>query len=87
MIHSEGSEDPYIYAYNILVSLNRMLSEDYPDTIEEVCDSNIILSDENLEQYNLACEGIEIVTLDRWDETHGSTEYITDWSSLNETDK
>lgn len=74
IIQSRGSEDKYVYAYNILVSLNRMLSEDYPNTIEEVCEINTILNDDIY--YDLAIEGMMLVKYDRWDETHNSTDYI-----------
>lgn len=63
---------PEEYAYNIIVSLNRMLSPDYPNTLEDIC----IFFPEELSRPKAAFQGMDLVTAGRWDETNGSMEYI-----------
>ena len=59
------------YAYNIIVALNRMLSDDYPDTLEEVCKTDLIYTDVPSE----AWEAMEMVKVDKWDETQGDLQW------------
>lgn len=62
-------------AYNIVVALNRVWSPDYPDTIEEVVDLELLCGKMDLIISDETREAMHMVMYDRVDNTNGSFEY------------
>ena len=63
-------------AYNILVTLNRMLDDNYPDTIEEIVAQELYgLNLDEIVIDDASYEAMHKVKIERWDETEGSNNY------------
>lgn len=60
-------------AYNIIVTLNRMLCDVYPDTIEE--NVELEMGSVEIEVDELSRKAMRKVMYERWDETKGSIVY------------
>lgn len=67
-----------VKAWNILAVLNRMLDTNYPGTISEVIQQELkqygmtLEELQNVEVTEITVEAMELVMLDKWDETAGS---------------
>lgn len=65
-------------AYNILVALNRVWSDDYPNSIKEVCDLERPcgkLPDYSAEEWELSKEALHLIMFEQFDNSNGSFEY------------
>ncbi len=80
MIKGENMNQ-YGKANTIIIALNRMLSDEYPNTIEEVvvkiaAEEGISLEElKNIKPDESAIKAMELVKYDKYDTTNGALEY------------